>query len=116
MYGLHMDGKLSELKQLVAECDIDFVEGFTPPPMGDLTVPEARSAWPKKALWVNFPGSVLLGSDEEIFRFAFQLLGTGMGAGGFLLTLTEEFANPERSLRLLADAVRRFNAGEARTD
>jgi hypothetical protein len=39
-----------------------------------------------------------------------------MGAGGFLLTLTEEFANPERSLRLLADAVRRFEAGEARTD
>jgi hypothetical protein len=113
LYGLHMDGKLGALKPLVAECAVDFVEGFTPPPMGDLPVPEARNAWPHKALWVNFPGSVLLGSEEEIFSFTFQLLRTGMEAGGFLLTLTEEFADPARSLRLLADAVRRFDAGEA---
>jgi hypothetical protein len=30
-----------------------------------------------------------------------------MAAGGFLLTLTEEFPEPQRSLRLLAEAMKK---------
>jgi hypothetical protein len=108
LYGVHMDGKLGELKRPVAECDLDFIEGFTPPPMGNLSVSDARGAWPRKALWVNFPGSVLLGPEEEVLAFALALLASGWEAGSFLLTLTEEFADPPRSLRLIADAVRLF--------
>jgi hypothetical protein len=105
LYGVHMDGRLRSLTELVASTSLDFVEGFTPPPMGNLELAEARSAWPDKAIWVNVPGSLFLGSDHEVVRALRDLLAQGAAAGGFLLTLTEEFPDPERSLRLVAEAV-----------
>ncbi len=108
LYGAHMDGKLSALKEVVAESTLDFVEGFTPPPMGDLPLRDARRAWPGKALWVNFPGSVLHGSKEEILDFTEELLRQGMEEGGFMLTFTEDFPDPGRSLRLVAEGIRQY--------
>lgn len=105
LYGVHMDGKLGALRPAVAESALDFIEGFTPPPMGDLSLSAARRAWPGKALWVNFPGSVLHGTGEEVVRFTVELLREGMAGGGFLLTFTEELPQPERSLRLVAEGI-----------
>jgi hypothetical protein len=108
LYGVHMDGKLRALKHVVAESSLDFVEGFTPPPMGDLPLREARRAWPGKALWVNFPGSVLHSSNEVILSFTEELLRQGMEEGGFLLTFTEDFPDPGRSLRLVAEGIAQY--------
>jgi hypothetical protein len=108
LYGVHMDGKLSALRQAIAESHLDFIEGFTPLPMGDLSLSNARRAWPGKALWVNFPGSVLHGSKTEVLRFTRKLVEEGMQAGGFLLSFMEEFPQPERSLTLVAEAIRRY--------
>jgi hypothetical protein len=105
LYGIHMDGLLSALAPLIAQTDVDFIEGFTPPPMGNLSLGKARSVWPEKALWTNFPGCILHSSKAEILEYARNLLKTGMEGGRFLLTLTEDFPNPERSLRILAKAV-----------
>jgi hypothetical protein len=116
LYGVHMDGKLSALKQAVAESTLDFVEGFTPPPMGDLSLSEARRAWPGKALWVNFPGSVLHGSSEEVLSFTEELLHGGMKEGGFLLTFTEDFPDPGRSLRLVAEGIGRYEKSAVPAD
>ena len=52
----------------------DIVEAFTPAPMGDVTVAEARAAWPDKALWLNFTSSVHLEPDEAIRAHARQLI------------------------------------------
>jgi hypothetical protein len=40
-----------------------------------------------------------------VIRALRELLRQGMDAGGFLLTLTEEFPDPERSLLLVAEAL-----------
>jgi hypothetical protein len=111
-YGVHMDGKLRALKALIAESALDFIEGFTPPPIGDLSLEEARQAWPGKVLWTNFPGNELHRSDAEIVAYTMRLLTAGMPAGGFLLTLTEDFPTPERSLPLIAEGIARYEAGE----
>jgi len=108
LYGIHMDGKLAALKQAVAESTLDFIEGFTPPPMGDLSLSDARRAWQGKALWVNFPGSVLHGSGEAVLCFTEELLREGMEGGGFLLTFAEDFPEAERSLRLVAEGIERY--------
>jgi hypothetical protein len=105
VYGVHMDGRLRSLKEMIGSTAMDFVEGFTPPPLGDLGLEEARAAWPDKAIWLNIPGNLFLGDDREVIRAVLDLLQRGMAAGGFLLTLTEEFPDPERSLLLVAEAV-----------
>jgi hypothetical protein len=105
LYGVHLDGRLRCLAEAIGSCALDFVEGFTPPPIGDLGLEEARTAWPDKALWVNIPGTVFLGDDRQVVRALMDLLRRGTAAGGFLLTLTEEFPDPGRSLLLVAEAM-----------
>jgi hypothetical protein len=60
---------------------------------------------------VNVPGTLFLGGDREVVRALQDLLRQGMAAGGFLLTLTEEFPDPERSLPLVAEAVAGLETG-----
>jgi hypothetical protein len=105
LYGAHLDGRLACLKQAIGASALDFVEGFTPPPLGDLGLEEARAAWPDKAIWLNLPGNLFLADGREVVRRVRELLRRGMAAGGFLLTLTEEFPEPERNLPLVAEAV-----------
>ena len=62
----HYDGSIRPYLSLLADIDIPIIEAFTPPPMGDLTVAEAKAAWPDKVIWVNFPGSLYLEPAEHI--------------------------------------------------
>jgi hypothetical protein len=107
-YGVHMDGQLAALRDAIAQTDLDFVEGFTPRPMGDLDLSEALSAWRDKVLWTNFPGSVFYYSDQAVVEYALNLLETGSASGRFILTFSEDFPDSERSLRLVARAVAHF--------
>ena len=110
-YGVHMDGSLLALQDSIARSPLDFVEGFTPPPIGDLELEDARRAWPEKVLWTNFPGSELHRPDEEVVQYTLDLVKTGMAQGRFLLTLTEDFPEPERTLPLIAEGVARYESG-----
>lgn len=51
--GTHYDGKLSSVKQHIAEAPIDLIESLTEPPEGDMTLAECRAAWPEKRFWTN---------------------------------------------------------------
>lgn len=51
--GCHYDGKIAAVKSLVAGSPVDLIESLTPPPEGDITLAEARSAWPDKLFWAN---------------------------------------------------------------
>jgi hypothetical protein len=105
LYGAHLDGRLASLSEAIGATSLDFVEGFTPPPLGNLDIEKARTAWPGKALWLNVPGNLFLADGPEVVRRVRELVRRGMAAGGFLLTLTEEFPEPERNLPLVAEAV-----------
>jgi hypothetical protein len=105
LYGAHLDGRLACLMQAIGATGLDFIEGFTPPPLGDLDMEKARAAWPDKAIWVNVPGTLFLGEERRVVRGLRDLEARCLAAGGCLLTLTEEFPEPERSLRLLAEAL-----------
>ena len=80
----------------------------------DLELEDARRAWPEKVLWTNFPGSELHRPDEEVVQYTVDLLETGMAGGRFLLTLTEDFPEPERTLPLIAEGVARYEAESVR--
>lgn len=38
---VHMDGRIGSLKHLITQTSIDIVEGFHPPPKGDISLSEA---------------------------------------------------------------------------
>jgi len=96
----HMDGKLARLKDLIAKTDLDAIEAFTPPPMGDLPLAEARSAWDGKVISLNFPESVFLESSTAVRRYALNLLGEAAPGDGFIVTITEDIPLERRWLGL----------------
>lgn len=49
----HYDGRLASCKDLIAQAPIDVIESFTMPPEGDMTLAQARAAWPEKRFWSN---------------------------------------------------------------
>ncbi|MGA2018696.1 MAG: hypothetical protein ABSH26_17280 [Opitutaceae bacterium] len=94
LLAVHMDGRLRGLADQISGAACDIVEGFTPPPVGDLPVRAARLAWPKKALWINFTSSMHLESAARIEAHTRQLLGEAESRRGFAIGVTEN-APPE---------------------
>jgi len=96
----HYDAKMSSLVQAVAESSTDIVEAFTPFPDCDVSVGEARDAWPDKILWVNFPSSVHLESPERIRQTTLQVLSEAAPGDRFLMGVTEDIPESARQSSL----------------
>ena len=60
----------TELSKAIAGTALDYIEAFTPAPDTDMTLAEARAAWPDKVLWINFPSSVHLKPNAEVEQTA----------------------------------------------
>ena len=101
--GVHLDAENRLLLDLVRDSALDFVEAFTPPPDCSVSVAEARAAWPGKRLWVNFPSSVHLQSDDVIQEATRSLLHEAGDRKGFLLGITEDI--PPRHLERSISAI-----------
>jgi hypothetical protein len=91
----HYDGDNRTLISSLAGTDLPVMEAFTPPPMGDLAVAEAKRVWPDKTIWVNFPGNYFLESSEAITAYTFDLLSTSAPGGRLLIGCTEDFPIPQ---------------------
>lgn len=91
----HYDGSNRPLANALARTSLPVIEAFTPPPMGDLTVREAKAAWPDKVVWVNFPGCLFVEPYEAIKAYALDLLREGAPGGRFVLGCTEDFPMSE---------------------
>lgn len=91
----HMDGKLACLKELIKQTDLDVIEAFTPPPMGDLTIEEAKITWKEKfIIWINFPGSICLQGTTALRDYTIQLLKRLAPGDNFILGVTEDIPPP----------------------
>ena len=111
LYVAHYDGSLRPLAQLLIDAPIDVVEAFTPPPMGDLGVAEAKTLWPNKVIWSNFPGSLFLEDEAAIAAYTRGLLEEAAG-GRFVLGITEDIPEDRwvAGLRTIAHEVARHSA------
>ena len=91
VYGVHMDGRLNCLKDLIKETEIDLIESFTlSEGGGDLTLEEARKLWRDKVIWINFPASLCHGSEETIREFLIRLTRKVTPGDGFMLEISED--------------------------
>ena len=89
LLGIQFDDNMRALAPAVASSQIDYVEAFTPWPNGDMTVGEARAAWPDKVLWINFPSSIHLEPPSVIEETARQILQEAAPGDRFLIGATE---------------------------
>ncbi len=55
--GCHLDANNAYWAKAVEKSRLEVIEAFTPAPDTDLTLAQARAAWPKKVLWINYPSS-----------------------------------------------------------
>ncbi|MGI5818547.1 MAG: uroporphyrinogen decarboxylase family protein [Armatimonadota bacterium] len=90
MVGVHFDANTRVLADAIAETSLDYIEAFTPEPDTDMSVADARAAWPEKALWINYPSSVFLRSDEEMERVTVEMLKQAAPGNGFIIGITED--------------------------
>jgi hypothetical protein len=88
--GVHLDADNRLILDTVRDSQLDFIEAFTPPPDCDVSVAEARKAWPEKCLWVNFPSSVHIRSEEDIRQATLDIVRQAGDRKGFLMGVTED--------------------------
>ncbi len=89
LLAVHADGRTGSLRAEIAAADIDVVEAFTPAPMNDMTVKDARDAWKGKSLWINFTSSLHIARPEEIERHTRQIVEEAGDRRGFAIGVTE---------------------------
>jgi hypothetical protein len=106
----HYDGHNLPLKDCIAGVDIDIIEAFTPPPMCDMTIAEARAAWPDKVLSINFPGTLFNEPSDVIEKYTCEYMEQGGNEGKFIIGCTEEFdfARFEHTFSAIAKAMEKF--------
>ncbi len=99
----HMDGRLKCLKEIMTETGLDVVQAFTPPPMGDLSIKEAREAWDEKlAIWVNIPEVIFYREPHGVEEYIHSLLRQGSPGRGLVFGITETVPPSRRDQSLEA--------------
>jgi len=104
-YLVHMDGRLGPLKDLIARCPFDAVESFSLPEVGgDLSLSQARLAWPDKVILPNFPSPLCYEKEQKIELWLNQLLDEAGRECPFMLQVSEDIPTAEwqRVLPVLA--------------
>jgi len=104
----HMDGRLRILKDQMVDTGLDVIQAFTPPPMGDLSIAEARQCWGEElAIWVNIPEVVFYRKPDGIQDFIAGLLREASPGRGITLGITETVPpdHRDRGLEAITRAV-----------
>ena len=90
LIGSHFDANCKLIAEAIDSTDLDYIEAFTPSPDTDMTLSEAREAWPNKVLWLNFPSSVHLRPPAEVEQFAVGMLNQVESMNGLIVGITED--------------------------
>jgi len=90
----HMDGKLKCLRDLMAKTKIDVIQGFTPPPIGDISITEAMTAWKGKVIWATFPATVALeGELDRVEKETINMFESAAPGDDFALGITDDIGD-----------------------
>ena len=105
--GSHFDDNCRLLAEGIGRTALDYIEAFTPAPDTDMTLAEARRAWPDKVLWINFPSSVHLQESRQVFATTLELLAQVPTVEGLIMGVTEDVPEDhwQRSCTAIVDAL-----------
>jgi len=107
---VHMDGFLKPLRHEIAASLVGGMDSFTPTPDCDMTITEALEAWPEKILWVNFPSSVFMQSEDEIRKKVNEILSCAGHSGKLQIQISENIPLDRwrSSFPILIEEIERF--------
>ena len=88
--GSHVDANNLLILDMIRATGLDYLEAFTPPPDCNVSVELARRELPDRTLWINFPSSQHLGSDERISAITTEILQQAGDRKGVLFGITED--------------------------
>lgn len=110
--GTHYDGRLASCRSLIAGAPIDLIESLTPPPEGDMTLAEARAAWPDKLFWSNLNIGCYGLPPEALRQLVLERVAQGAPDGRRLaFEVSEQFpANWRESMLTVLQALRETRA------
>lgn len=75
IFVVHMDGKLQNIKELIAQTPVDVIESFSLPGTGgNLSIEEAQKVWPDKAIIANLPAWLCFQTREFIEEYLEELI------------------------------------------
>ena len=81
---------LKGFKETLKATGVRMIDAFTPPPVGDLSIPEARSAWGDDViLWVHIPETIFWYGARETRDYILNLLRTDPNPDRLILSNTE---------------------------
>ena len=81
---------LAFFKDLIAEMGFNVVEAFTPPPVGNLSIQEARAAWGKDTIiWINFPETMFYQGVQATKDYTRNLLESDPPGNRLVIGFTE---------------------------
>jgi hypothetical protein len=92
--GVHMDGRLAHLKQLIGASPLGLIDSFTVPPTGNVSLSEAKEAWPGKILFINLPPHLAWSEPSQI-RDGYAKIVDEWGSKRLVFEHTEDMP-PER--------------------
>ncbi len=86
---VHYDGQLRVIADEIAALGFDGIDSFTEAPEGDMSVGEARAAWPEKFLWLHPNLGWYSRPDEELAAQVRRVVREA-GPSRFCLMISEE--------------------------
>jgi len=109
IYIVHMDGTLKHLAELIAKTRIDVIESFTHPPVGDLTITEAKKLWKDKVIWANFPEPVSMQGPKAVRVKTIEMLNDAAPGDNFLMGISEGFPSFQHMLKFVPTILKTIN-------
>lgn len=89
LVGCHLDANNRLWAEEVGASDLDWIEAFSPAPDTDMTVADARAAWPGKTLFINFPSALHLEPPDVVAAHTLQILKDAAPGDRFIVGITE---------------------------
>ena len=84
------NSNLTIFADLVKRTGVKVIEAFTPPPVGDLSLADARAAWGRdRVIWVNFPETIFWLGRQNTYHYTVDLLKQDKASGRLVIGITE---------------------------
>lgn len=84
------NSNLKAYGDLFAQAGFPVVEAYTPPPISDLPIEEARRLWGRDTvIWVNFPETIFWFGADETRRYMLELLESDPNPDRLVIGMTE---------------------------
>jgi hypothetical protein len=105
--GCHYDGRTACCRELIAKSPMDLIESLTEPNEGDLTLAEARAAWPDKLFWCNIRVGDYELPPEKLRAKVLELVAQGsVGGRRLAFEVSEQYpANWRESMPVVLEAL-----------